>query len=162
MKRLLLAILFLASCSTSASTYKNEANLSWLHENYKSILIEVSKTNSPHQLPIINTIGEVWKRRDGGTSGEVSPLIATALINAPSLMLSVFEENPDSFKKWLNELESPLFTDFTGEGYEELTALHKELLEAMTIYIQIGDARLTPFAESLVDELKSISVRVVD
>lgn len=162
MKKLLMAVLFLASCSTSATTYKNEANLTWLHENYRFIRVEVSKANSSHQLPIINTIGEIWKRRDGGTSGEVSPLIAKALISSPSLMLSVFEENPDSFKTWLNELESPLFTDFTGEGYDELIALHKELLEAMTIYTQTGDTRLTPFAEQLVDELKGISVRVVD
>ena len=162
MKRLLLAVLFLASCSTNATTYKNEANLTWLHENYQSILVEVSKENSLHKLPIINTLGEIWKRRDGGTSGEVSPLIAKALISSPSLMLSVFEEEPDSFKEWLNELESPLFTDFTGEEHEELTALHKELLAAMTSYAQTGDARLMPFAERLANVLKDISIRVVD
>lgn len=162
MMKILIYILLWASFPVTATTYHNEANLLWFHRNYDHIMVTINSGKNVSLVPIVNTIGQIWKKRDGGISGEVSPVIATLLIQEPDLMLSVFEENSEHFSKWLDELQSPLFTDFTGSDYENLVVLHRELLNAMIEYSKSGDSRLVPFSKRLVEKLRTIDVRVVD
>jgi hypothetical protein len=157
-----IAILIFLSNLSYASDYNSEANLIWFHANYIEIVDIVEGSNNSLTLPVINTIGSIWVKRDGGTSGEISTLIAKALISRPDLMLSLFEVHAEEFEVWLEELESPLFTDFTGNDYEKLKTLHDELLNRMIEYSRDGDSRLIPFSLRLAEELKSIQVRIVD
>lgn len=160
--KILIPILLGVSFSAFSTTYQNEINLAWFHENHEYISIAIDSGEFTPLVPIVNTIGEIWKKRDGGISGEVSPVIAKLLVKEPELMLSVFEANPEHFSRWLNELQSPLFTDFTGNEYESLVTLHHDLLGMMLKYSKDGNPRLVPFSRRLVEKLKVIDVRVVD
>lgn len=77
-------------------------------------------------------------------------------------MLYIFAEHPDSFSKWLSQLQGTLFTDITGEKYNELKILHLELYKSMNKYIKTGNKDLVPFSKRIIEKLKDIEVRVVD
>ncbi|GAL36059.1 hypothetical protein JCM19240_1501 [Vibrio maritimus] len=82
---------------------------------------------------------EIWKARDGAIGGEISTTMAKLTIAKPGLMLSIFEENPHMFRDWLDELQSPMFTDFSGHELDDLNILRTDLIEVMTDYSENGD-----------------------
>lgn len=145
-----------------AKTSLNTINLDWLQNNYSDIETIVKNKNSVYFVPVLNTLGDIWYKRDGATTGEISPLLAKSLIANPDLMLYIFAEHPDSFSKWLSQLQGTLFTDITGEKYNELKILHLELYKSMNKYIKTGNKDLVPFSKRIIEKLKDIEVRVVD
>jgi len=129
---LIIIVMLLAVNPAFATGSKNRINLDWLHENYSDIEILVQKKGENSSLiPVLNTLGEIWYKRDGGSTGEISPLLAKALITNPDLMLSVLADYPESFSQWLSQLQGILFTDFTGTQFNELKKLHSRLYKAM-------------------------------
>lgn len=145
-----------------AKTSLNTINLDWLQNNYSDIETIVKNKNSVYFVPVLNTLGDIWYKRDGATTGEISPLLAKSLIANPDLMLYIFAEHPDSFSKWLSQLQGTLFTDITGENYNKLKILHLELYKSMNSYIKTGNKDLVPFSKRIIEKLKVIKVRVVD
>ncbi|MCS0449420.1 hypothetical protein [Vibrio diabolicus] len=79
-------------------------------------------------VPALFSLVEIWKRRDGAISGEVSPLLLVALKIEPQNTLLLLPENPESFNKWLNELEGMVFTDHTGDESNQLEKLRVDVL----------------------------------
>ncbi|WP_253652136.1 MULTISPECIES: hypothetical protein [unclassified Vibrio] len=85
-------------------------------------------------VPALFSLVEIWKRRDGAISGEVSPLLLVALKIEPQNTLLLLPENPESFNKWLNELEGMVFTDHTGDESNQLEKLRVDVLATMKSY----------------------------
>jgi hypothetical protein len=140
----------------------NVTNLTWLHDNYPEIEDVVNNKESSYFIPVINTLNDIWIKRDGATTGEISPLLAYALISNPELVLCVLSQQPDSFTKWLSQLQGTLFTDVTGEKSDELKIILSDLQSSMSNYSKTGKKILTPFSKQLGEQLKLIEVRVVD
>ncbi len=162
-KCLIIMLMLLAVNPAFAVCSKNSINLDWLHENYNDIEVLVQKKEKNSSLiPVLNTLGDIWYKRYGGTTGEVSPLLAKALITNPDLMLSVLADYPESFSRWLSQLQGTLFTDFTGTQFNELKKLHSRLYKAMQEYTKTGHENLIPFARRLAEKLKTIKIRTVD
>ncbi|WP_064608794.1 hypothetical protein [Photobacterium sp. J15] len=160
--RLVLTFILLLSASASATTPKNQMNLDWFLSNYHSIERTILTEDKKAVIPILNTLGEIWYKRDGATSGEISPLLAQALITHTDIALSVLSDYPESFERWLAQLQGVLFTDIDGNQKDSLIALRSELITTLSEYSQIGDKRLVPYALRLLDRIKEINVRVVD
>jgi len=154
---LVIILMLLAANPAFATSSKNMINLDWLHENYSDIDALVQKKGENSSLiPVLNTLGEIWYKRNGGTTGEISPLLAKALITNPDLMLSILADYPESFSRWLSRLQGTLFTDFTGTQFNDLEKLHARLYKAMKEYTKTGHENLIPFAYRLVEQLKTI------
>ncbi|MGP1388571.1 hypothetical protein ACXHP7_18020 [Vibrio chemaguriensis] len=85
-------------------------------------------------VPALFSLVEIWKRRDGAISGEVSPLLLVALKIEPQNTLLLLPENPESFNKWLNELEGMVLTDHTGDEGNQLEKLRVDVLATMKSY----------------------------
>lgn len=145
-----------------ASSSINLTNLTWLHNNYSEIEKVVNNNDSPYFVPVINTLSDIWYKRDGATTGEISPLLAYALISKPELVLCTLAQHPESFKKWLSQLQGTLFTDVTGEQSDELKKIHSNLQISMDNYTETGKAYLIPFSKQISEQLKLIEVRIVD
>ncbi|EME0096365.1 hypothetical protein VXI05_004469 [Vibrio parahaemolyticus] len=131
-------------------------------ENYKSIESNLEKKEALEIVPTLFSLVEIWKRRDGAISGEVSPLLLVALKVEPQNTLLLLSESPESFYKWLNELEGMVFTDHTGNERVRLERLRVEVLETMKSYSRNRSDKLKPMADALIERLEVIKVRVID
>ncbi|WP_282249070.1 hypothetical protein [Vibrio campbellii] len=105
---------------------------------------------------------EIWKRRDGAISGEVSPLLLVALKVEPQNTLLLLSESPESFDKWLNELEGMVFTDHTGNETNRLEKLRVDVLVSMKSYSRKQPDKLKSMADALIERLEVINVSVID
>lgn len=81
-------------------------------DNHQTIETTLKDSNPSTLVPTIFTLIEIWKRRDGALSGEVSPLILKALIADPYTTLLLLSKQPLSFDNWLDELEGMAFTAY--------------------------------------------------
>lgn len=161
-KKLLIITLCFIVNPIFASSSINLSNLNWLHDNYSEIEKVVSNNDSPFFVPVINTLSDIWYKRDGATTGEISPLLAYALISKPELVLCTLSQYPESFQKWLSQLQGTLFTDVTGEQSGELKKIHIELQASMDSYTKTGKVNLIPFSKQISEQLKLIEIRIVD
>ncbi|WP_432455085.1 hypothetical protein ACRRS0_06425 [Agarivorans sp. QJM3NY_29] len=162
-KKSLMALgLLIASLQVFATTAVNDINLNWLNKNYFELKQDIKSSNSKTTVPIANTLGLIWLKRDGATSGEVSPLIASLLIKQPNIMLSILSEYPEEYQKWLEELQSALLTDFSGGEEEALEETRLELIQSMEQISHNEMHSLKPFADQLANKLKLLSIRVID
>ncbi|YCO04928.1 hypothetical protein ACB087_15665 [Vibrio sp. VNB-15] len=92
---------------------------SWIVENYQTIELNLEKKEYSEIVPIVFSLVEIWKRRNGAISGEVSPLLLIALKVEPQNTLLLLSEKPEPFNKWLNELEgmvSPIIQAMRKSG----------------------------------------------
>ncbi|GGB22241.1 hypothetical protein [Agarivorans gilvus] len=159
-KSLMALVLLVTSLQVFATTTVNDINLNWLNRNYFELKQDIKSSNFKTIVPIANTLGLIWLKRDGATAGEVSPLIASLLIKQPNIMLSILSQYPEEYQKWLEELQSSLLTDFSGGEEEALEETRLELIQSMEM---INEAHsLKPFADQLANKLKLLSVRVID
>lgn len=162
MKKIIFLLLALYSLFTQAASLKNEINLSWMANNFQQIEKTLSSRESYELIPVINTLSEIWYRRDGAITGEVSTPIILALIFHPELMLPMLADRPDSFDRWLSQFNGIVFTDYSGDSFDELKLLHKQLTESMSNFAKSCDPHLTPYANKILQQLKITEVRVVD
>ncbi|HHF2856172.1 hypothetical protein MTR11_09020 [Vibrio sp. CCB-PB317] len=134
----------------------------WMIENYKSIESNLEKKGGSKIVPTLFSLVEIWKRRDGAISGEVSPLLLVALKVEPQNTLLLLSENPESFDKWLSELEGMVFTDHTGNEANRLEKLRVDVLATMKSYSIKQPDKLKLMADALVERLEVIKVSVID
>ncbi len=141
-----------------------EVNLlhNWMIENYQSIESNLEKKEASEMVPTLFSLVEIWKRRDGAISGEVSPLLLVALKVEPQNTLLLLSESPESFDKWLNELEGMVFTDHRGDASNQLEKLRVDVLATMKSYSRKQPDKLKSMADVLIERLEVIRVRVID
>ncbi|TOP12801.1 hypothetical protein CGH22_24405, partial [Vibrio parahaemolyticus] len=85
-----------------------------------------------------------------------------ALKVEPQKTLLLLSENPESFNKWLNELEGMVFTDHTGNDSDRLEQLRVDVLATMKSYSGKQSDKLEPMADALIERLDAIRVRTID
>ncbi|WP_104046862.1 hypothetical protein [Vibrio jasicida] len=134
----------------------------WMIENYKSIESNLEKKEGSKIVPTLFSLVEIWKRRDGAISGEVSPLLLVALKVEPQNTLLLLSESPESFDKWLNELDGMVFTDHTGNEANRLEKLRVDVLATMKSYSRKQPDKLKSMADALIERLEVINVSVID
>lgn len=163
LKNIVTLIFPVFSTATFASSPRTELNLRWMKDNYLTIQEHLKNDDSKLIVPIINTLGEIWVHRDGAVSGEVSPLLLVALNHHTHITLVVLSSEPDSYSKWLNELEGIVFTDFNGEEVERLSHAKEALVKALVSYTNSNPKTiLIPYGERLLERLEEITIRSVD
>ncbi|EGR0111181.1 hypothetical protein OC508_20070 [Vibrio vulnificus] len=162
-RKVLILSLLLFSSSAISSLSRVDLNLRWMKDNYTVIEEILSGDYSHMVIPTVNTLGEIWFHRDGGVSGEVSPLLVIGLTHHTSITLAVLSSKPDSFSKWLNELQGIVFTDFNGGEVERLTQSHEELVRALRTYLASNPQEdFAHYGQILLERVEVISVRSVD
>ncbi|MGR5284237.1 hypothetical protein ACP3V5_02875 [Vibrio maritimus] len=154
--------LILISLLSEAKEQRLNMSLEWFHANYHQIENVLSQKSSFELVPIASTLTEIWLRRDGGLTAEVSQPIVVALIYHPNVMLPMLVEHPKSFSRWLDDLDGVVFTDYSGEQYEELTHLHLSLEQSMENYISSGDLPYKAEAQEILEIVKATKVREID
>ncbi len=163
LKEIAYLTLLILSTSVIASNPRTELNLEWMKSNHSLIQEHLIRDSSSLVIPTVNTLGEIWLHRDGAVSGEVSPLLLVSLTHHTHITLVVLSSEPDSFWKWLEELQGIVFTDFNGEEVEQLSQTKDELVRALASYMSSNpQEKLVPYGESLLQRLEEISIRTVD
>lgn len=162
MKKIIFLLLFIYPLFTQAASLKNEINLAWMANNFQQIEKTVSGNKSYELIAVINTLADIWYHRDGATTGEVSIPIIHALISHPELMLPMLADKPDSFDLWLSQFNGIIFTDFSGNSFNELKLLHEQLTESMFNFSKSCDPNLMPHAGKILKQLKITEVKRID
>ncbi|OAN11382.1 hypothetical protein A3K86_20775 [Photobacterium jeanii] len=153
----------LATTPTNSVEIRTAINLSWFSGNYQHIETSLLTQDTDSVLPLINTLGEIWLQRDGAISGEVSPLLAQAIIMHPEVTLAVLSSHPNSYQKWVErELNGMLFTAQTDKEKLELEMLQGSLAGALADYIPTANTQLKPYAQSLLTAVEASNIRIVD
>ncbi|MGY0614863.1 hypothetical protein [Vibrio sp. FJH11] len=163
LKRIGILVFLVFSATVIASTPRTEINLQWMKSNYSIIQQKLRHDDSILVVPTINTLGEIWIHRDGAVSGEVSSLLLVALTHHTHISLAVLSSEPDSFLKWLNELQGIVFTDFNGGEVEQLSQTKEDVVRALSSYMNSNpQVMLAPYGKSLLERLEEITIRSVD
>lgn len=163
LKRIGILVFLVFSTTVIASTPRTEINLQWMKNNYSIIQQKLRHDDSILVVPTINTLGEIWLHRDGAVSGEVSSLLLVALTHHTHISLAVLSSEPDSFLKWLNELQGIVFTDFNGGDVEQLSQTKEDVVRALNSYMNSNpQVMLVPYGKSLLERLEEITIRSVD
>ncbi|MDO6544000.1 hypothetical protein [Photobacterium sanguinicancri] len=162
MFRVIVLLVTLAALPVFSSPERDSLKLDWMMVNHSEIELILGKKETVSVIPIINTLVDIWSKRDGGISGEVSPLIVNALTTNTEYTLSMMSDYPDSFQDWLEELDGIVFTDLTGLESEHLNQEKDNLVQALKNYTKNGNSDLGVFAQRLIKRLESISIQVVD
>ncbi|MGR5150172.1 hypothetical protein ACQKP8_26950 [Photobacterium alginatilyticum] len=160
-RQLVMFVFLMIAMPVLAVTPRMKLNHSWMNDNYQSIESILKHGEELSVIPVLNTLIDIWLNRDGGVSGEVTPLIVIALINNAEPTLILLSEHPDSFERWLNELDGMVFTDHAGTESEKLNKIKYHVLESMEAYSKNGRQELTIYAEQLIERIEHISVRTV-
>ncbi len=139
-----------------------EANFEWLLNNYHEIANALQSGTTEEVVPLINTLGNIWRFKDGAIGIEVSDLIALSLIHHTKLTLSWFQKHPKAYSSWLNEMPHVLFTDYVGGKVDELYKIKENLLISLSSYeFSHTEVKLEVLADEMVNVIKPIEVREI-
>lgn len=138
---------------TQSNTY---TYYQWMMENQSYIEETLKSKDKGKVFPIIITIGEMYKSRDGSKLFEMAPLIALALREQPEHMLTWFSWYPSEFNSWNKNLPAALLTDILGNSKLELEE-RKQNFEKKS-----NDEVLKRLARTLINTLKNNDIRVID
>ena len=140
-----------------------ELNYEWYIHNYKYIEKTLIDGKDKKVVPIVNTLGQIWIKRDGAIGAEVSPYIAKALIFQTKTMLIWFSANSKGFSEWVSNIEANLLTDYSGVRLAEIKKLRSDLLSSLNKYItNETDNELGRMAKIILTKLESSEVREID
>lgn len=135
-------------------------NFEWYLKNTEQIESVLKNGSEFEAVPVVNTLCEIWKYRDGAIGSEVAPSIALAFIHRPHLTFAWFQREPVQFDAWIEGLPYALLTDYTGKRSQELFNLKMELLKALEKYLneKNGDTRK---ARELLAKLEATEIRSI-
>jgi len=127
---------FLEIATANPDRNLTEMNSEWYFNNYDKVQqILISGTNE-EAIPIINTLGLIWKNRDGGIWIEVAPAICNALIYKTRLMLLWFDDYPEEFSSWLKRMPMAMFTVWSDKDsdFAKLEKLRIKMIKHLKAY----------------------------
>jgi hypothetical protein len=91
--------LLLAKTALAGTQLMNQ-NFDWYSDNHKYISELVKFGNKRERVPVITTLGTIWKNRDGAIGSEIAEIIAEAMIYQPKMMFSWFNKYPEQLEKY--------------------------------------------------------------
>lgn len=148
-----------ASATTSGTKTQQHV---WMQSHYTVIEHDLRTQSLDAVIPHITTLVSIWEQRDGAMSGEVSPLLITAIIHHTDTTLAMMGASTAAYSKWLNELEGIVFTDFSGDQFAALVALKSALSDALKHYVAIEPVQSQhTVALQLLTHIEAITVRTV-
>lgn len=160
----IIILLFLAK-TVLAGTQLTNQNFDWYSENYKYIN-ELLKTGNKRELvPVITTLGTIWKHRDGAIGSEIAETIAEAMTYQPKLMFSWFSKYPEQLEIYIKRMPNDLFTnhsdsaDFAPRLYQLKALMEKSLFQFIS---SEKDTVLVAAAISVLDVVRTATVREID
>ena len=131
-------ILSLTNLAFSSDQSKNlvEVHYDWCLENDIQIDEILKNGTDDDAIPIINTLGLIWKHRDGEIWIGVAPRISSAFLYKPRLMFLWFSKHEKEYSSWLKEMPTALFTAWSGENSDvvRLEKLRVKMIENLKIY----------------------------
>ncbi|WP_343290823.1 hypothetical protein [Vibrio harveyi] len=157
--RLLLFAFLLYPTVSPAKSSEIHLLLNWMIDNHQTIETTLKDSNPSTLVPTIFTLIEIWKRRDGALSGEVSPLILKALIADPYTNLLLLSKQPLSFDNWLDELEGMAFTAYDTNDKAGLETLRVDVMQSLRSISEANEGKLTLMASQLINRLSHIEIR---
>lgn len=139
----------------------NSITSNWYLKNTSQIEAVLVRGSDFEAVPVVSTLCEIWKYRDGSIGAEVSPSIALAFIHRPNLTFAWFKREPAQFDAWVEELPYVLLTDYTGKQNQELAKLKLELLTSLKNYLneKHGDTSET---RKLISKLEATGIRTIN
>jgi hypothetical protein len=168
MKRALIIVIALGLLFSSTELLANDSivtvNYQWYQDNYDYVLETIQRGDEREVIPIVNTIGSIWRNRDGAIWIEVAPAIAQALLYVPNPMLLWFHSHQSEFETWIEDLPDALLTDYMGQdgNIEKLKRLREQLINGLSEYRKKeSDQSLNAMADRLIGRLKSTEVSTV-
>lgn len=157
-------LLFLAK-TVLAGTQLTNQNFDWYSENHKYISELVKSGNKRELVPVITTLGTIWKNRDGAIGSEIAEIIAEAMAYQPKLMFSWFSKYPEQLEKYNKRMPYDLFTnysdstDFAPRLYKLKALMEKNLFQFIS---NEKDTELVAAAISVLDVVRTATVREID
>lgn len=164
-KTLSLIILLLLANTVLAGTQLTRQNFNWYSENHEYISELVKSGNQRELVPVITTLGTIWKSRDGAIGSEVAEIIAEAMAYQPKLMFSWFIRYPEQLEKYNKRMPYDLFTnysdstDFAPRLYKLKTLMEKNLFQFIS---NEKDTELIAAAISVLDVVRKATVIEID
>ena len=139
--------------------------MEWLSQKQDSLVAEIRVAKKVELLPMMETLGQLWLRRDGALATEVAPYIAEIIIREPALAFSWFSEHPTEFNEFVTQSQYSIFTDYAidAEIQIEMEYLRQRLVLASAEFGSSNQGELLiKMAEKLSKKVQAIKVRVVD
>ena len=162
---LLLIFVLAASNFSLAGTQLTNQNFDWYSENREYIRDLIKSGNVRELVPVINTIGTIWKYRDGAIGSEVSEGVAEAMIYQPKLIFTWFNKHPEQLIQWNKRMQPDLFTDYAGSQaiVKRMNSIKDLLNSELFKFISTEkDRKLVAAAITVLDSLRTISVREIN
>jgi len=139
-------------------------NYEWYLKHYKYVNSVLESDNAKEVIPIINTLGTIWKFRDGAIGSEISGAIAKAMIHHPKYMFGWFISHPVQLDKWIERIPYDLLTNYASVGHSaKLKTIKKNMERSLPDYIQSeNNSKLKNAAIKVLSRVKSTEVREID
>lgn len=144
------------------TTNLTQLNYEWYHSNWEKIGDLTVNGSDNDLVPIVNTIGLMWKYRDGAVSSAIAPAISRLFIYHPRITFIWFLKHPDEFKSLVGELPGDLFV---GEPDQEgdLLLRKEELLKSLASYSKIEkNLKLKNMADLIYTTITETEIRIID
>ncbi len=160
----LIILLFLAKTALAGTQLTNQ-NFDWYSESYTYISELVKSGNKRELVPVITTLGTIWKNRDGAIGSEIAEIIAEAMTYQPKMMFSWFNKYPVQLEKYNKRMPSNLFTNYS-ESTEFAPRLNKlKSIMEKNLFKFISnekDTELVAAAISVLEVVRNSSIREID
>lgn len=162
--RVLLTTLLFISCTALAVDIQ-QIRIDWFEANQETLIKMIRDSESTELVPIMETLGSLWLRRDGALGVEVAPYIAETMIQAPLLAFSWFSDHAEDYEVFVSQSQQVLFTDFSNEAeaQNEMEYLRKRLaIKSAEFASSNNPDNLLNMASKLSSHLQKLKVQVVD
>lgn len=135
----------------------------WL-ENNRKIVIELFKEgDSKKTKKAVEMLKVAWKHRDGAIWLEIADFFETGLIYNPSIIIEMFDGDPDLLDSWLEVAGVQLFTDFSGGQKERYKKVKNSILQSLLKYMNSEDtSEKLGIAKKIYDTLESAEIREIE
>lgn len=160
----LIILLFLAKTALAGTQLTNQ-NFDWYSEHHKYISELVKSGNKRELVPVITTLGTIWKNRDGAIGSEIAEIVAEAMTYQPKMMFSWFNKYPEELEAYNKRMSSNLFTNYSEstEFAPRLNRLKSIMEKNLFKFISNEkDSELVAAAISVLEIVRNSSIREID
>lgn len=164
-KPLSIVMLLLLAKTALAGPQLTNQNFDWYSENHKYISELIKSGHQRELVPVITTLGTIWRHRDGAIGSEIAEVISEAMTYQPKLMFSWFNKYPEQLENYINRIPSNLFTNYSGspEFGPRINKLKSLMERNLFEFISSEkDAELVSGAISVLEVVRNSSIREID